>query len=208
MPETLLSTSMTSDATTCAETAPMGNAVVIEASGEPGDESAASKPRALNELLGLNGLCDLFYFGSHAFAFMGYAPMMPRPDIEYELRLIAPPVDMKMQFPRIVALIRENKRISLVHGLRQRECCHGWIPARQAEELVQNLCELDQLSLVATPRNPQDAKRKQPKVMATVIYLKTTEAAEIGSAEFVLHQSHATKERGLEGLLEWKVMYV
>jgi len=62
-------------------------------------------------------------------------------------------------------LIRENKRIRPVHGPRERECCHGWVRACQTEEIAQILCELDQLRLIATPEN---AQRKQPKVMATV----------------------------------------
>ena len=151
---------------------------------------------------------------------------MPRQDLEYELRLLAPPVTMKAQLQKVVALIRENKRIKLVHGPRERECCHGWIRASQEEEIAQILCELDQLRLVSTNGNPQDTQKKQAKVMATVLCLETIGTAEIERDKSVLQQTHALDnevggfisaafdtrnlltERGLVGLLEWKVVCV
>jgi len=142
---------------------------------------------------------------------------MPRPDIEYELRLLTPPANAGIQLPSIVALIRENKRIKLVHGPREQECCHGWVHPIEEEEIAQILRELDQLRL-ATPGNPQGT---QAKVMGTVLCLEKIEAAVIESDESILQQRHALDsgvggfisaafdtrvQRGLEGLLEWKVV--
>lgn len=171
-------------------------------------------------------------FGFHPFAFVGYAAGMPRLGYEYELRLINSSFgpNKKNETPCIVALIRENKRIKLLNGPQEHECCHGWIRSMDDSDVVEVLGELEQLKLNSEAGSLQDSESnhmRSAKVMATVLALETIGEAEMLELdEPIFQQTHAVNtevgnfisaaydtrnlitDRGLTGLLEWKVVYV
>ena len=147
--------------------------------------------------------------------------------MEYELRLIRPPKSMS-SLPNAVALIRENKRIRLINGPREKECCHGWLRGCDQSKAVERiLIEIGQVkSLKAGPAHQysKETKDKTLKVIATVLSLEIAGVPEVLSDEPVFQQAHTVEgtpggfisaafdtrnlltERALVGLLDWKVV--
>lgn len=197
----------------------------------------------ISPLLGQSGLCDLICIstntfetitqanfcysgdlGTHPFIFNGYAQGQPRPDVEYELRLISPPSSMS-NLSNTVGLIRENKRIRLINGPREKECCHGWLRDCDQRKVVERvLTELGQVKLPKAGETYQDTKGKTAKVIATVLSLEVVGVPDVLNDEPIFQQAHTVKgtpggfvsaafdtrnllnERGLVGLLDWKVV--
>lgn len=165
--------------------------------------------------------------GAHPFIFNGYAQAQPRPDLEYELRLIRPPNSMS-KLPNAVALIRENKRIRLVNGPREKECCHGWLrnydQCKAVEKILTELGQVQPPKAGSASQYPEGAKGKTVKVIATVLTLEVVGVPEVLCDEPIFQQAHAIEgtsggfisaafdtrnlltERGLVGLLDWKVV--
>ena len=156
--------------------------------------------------------------------------MIPRVDIEYELRLVNPYHDSGSDsdknmpfFLNAIILVRTNMCRNLVHGQPEAECCHGWLCDADKDDLRQLLRDIERFT-----RSSQKAlgiSGQTLKIKGTVLTLEKYREAELKldrppiSRKNTMHKGGAFSaassdtrslraERGLWGLMDWKVMYV